>query len=212
MQIKLGARVRTSDGHHAGEIKKVVWDPDSNEVSEFVVSTGGLLGHDALISREVLERSSSDGDEVVVAMTKDELSGLEHYDDAAYAPPPYGWMAPVTYTYPIAAYLFPTDPAAVPLSGPTVSQSEEKREHGPSISKGMSVKDSSGKTVGVVKEVRLDDATGKLRGVVVEERDPLGLATTRTMDIPADHIDVGDGELHLVDEVRGTHVSRQDGI
>lgn len=212
MQIKLGAKVRTSDGHEAGEVKRAIWDAESNEVREFMVSTGGLLGHDVLISREVLERASGNGDEVVVAMTKDELDGLERYEETAYAPPPYGWMAPASYSYPIAAYLFPTDPAAVPLSGPTVSQTEERRGHAPSIAKGMPVKDAGGKTIGVVKEVRLDDATGELRGVVVEERDPLGLSTTRTMDIPADHLDIGGNELHLVDEVRGTHVAKQDGI
>lgn len=212
MQIKLGAKIRTSDGHHAGEVKKIVWDPDSNEVRDFVVTTGVLLGHDVLISRDVLESASVNGDEVVVNLTKQELESLDHYDDSAFAPPPYGWMAPATYTYPIAAYVFPTDAAAVPLSGPTESQKEIKKEHGPSIAKGMRVKDTAGKTVGVVKEVRIDDSTGELRSIVVEERDPIGLSTTRTMDVPADHIDVGDGEIHLIDEVRGTHVAKQDGI
>ena len=212
MQITLGAKVRTSDGHQAGEIKKVIWDDKTNEVREFVVSTGGLLGHDAVISREVLESSRAHADEVVIAMTKDELNGLEHYDEAAYAPPPYGWMAPAAYSYPIAAYLFPTDPAVLPLSGPTDEQREEVKAHAPAITKGMRVKDSAGKTIGVVKEVRLDDATSELRAVVIEERDPIGLSTTRTMDVPADHLDIGDGELHLVDDVRGTHVAKQDGI
>jgi len=212
MQIQLGAKVRTSDGHHAGEVKKLVWNEESNEVRDFVVSTGTLLGHDVLISRDVLEGGSQKGDEVVLAMTKDELNALDHFDDAAYAPPPYGWMAPASYTYPIAAYLFPTDPAALPLSGPTTEERDEKAAHRPAISKGMRVKDADGKTIGVVKEARVDDATGELRSIVVEERDPIGLSTTRTMDLPADHIDIGDGEIHVIDEIRGTHVAKQDGI
>jgi len=212
MQVKLGAKVRTSDGHHAGEVKKIVWDPETNEARNFVVTTGMLLGHDVLISREVLEGASGNGDEVTVNLTKHELDELDSYDEHAFAPPPYGWMAPATYTYPIAAYLFPTDAAAVPLGGPTESQSEVKKENEPAITKGMKVKDTSGKTIGVVREVRIDDGTGELRSIVVQEQDPLGLATTRTMDIPADHIDIAGAEVHLIDEVRGTDVAKQDGI
>jgi len=212
MQVKLGAKVRTSDGHHAGEVKKIVWDPKTNEAPSFVVTTGMLLGHDVLISREILEGASGNGDEVTVNLTKHELDGLESYNEHAFAPPPYGWMAPATYTYPIAAFVFPTDPAAVPLAGPTESQSEVKKENAPAITKGMKVKDTAGKTIGVVKEVRIDDATGQLRSIVVQEQDPLGLATTRTMDITADHIDIAGGEVFLIDEVRGTHVAKQDGI
>ena len=212
MEIKLGAKVRTSDGHHAGEVKKIVWDPETNQARNFVVTTGMLLGHDVLISREVLESASVNGDEVVVNLTKHELNELESYNERAFAPPPYGWMAPATYTYPIAAFVFPTDPAAVPLEGPTEAQREIKKEHEPGISKGMKVKDTAGKVVGVVKEVRIDDGTGELRSIVVQEQDPLGLSTARTMDIPADHIDIAGGDVHLIDEVRGTHVAKQDGI
>ena len=97
MQIQLGAHVRTSDGHRFGEIKRVVWDPDSNEVRDFVVSTGGLIGHDVLISRDVIERASVGTNEIAVDLTKDELNSLEHYDDAEFAPPPYGWMAPASW-------------------------------------------------------------------------------------------------------------------
>lgn len=212
MDIALGAKVRTSDGQQAGEVKKVVWDPETNEARNFVVTTGMLLGHDVLISREVLEGASMNGDEVVVNLTKHELDELDSYDERAFAPPPYGWMAPATYTYPIAAYLFPTDPAAVPLAGPTESGREVKNEHAPAISKGMKVKDAAGKTIGVVREVRIDDATGALRSIVVQEHDPLGLSTTRTLDVPADHIDIAGGDVHLIDEMRGTHVAKQDGI
>src|SRR6185503_18518846 len=83
MRIHLGANVKTKDGHRAGKITKVIWDPDRNEVREFVVSTGGLLGHDVIVSREVLERATPAGDELVVDLTKDELDQMDHYDDRA---------------------------------------------------------------------------------------------------------------------------------
>src|SRR5678815_1300131 len=94
MRIELGATVKTNDGHRAGTVTKVIWDPAENQVSEFVVGTGGLLGHDVVVSREVLEQATPDGKELVIDLTKHELEGLEHFDDHAYAAPPYGWQGP----------------------------------------------------------------------------------------------------------------------
>lgn len=209
MQIELGAHVRTSDGHRLGEVKKIVWDPQTNEVRDFVVSTGGLIGHDVLISREVIEKGSAGTDEIAVAMTKDELNALEHYDDANFAPPPYGWMAPATYTYPIASYIFPTDATAVPLAAPSDDAVRPRR---PVIKKGMKVRDVDGTVLGEVSEVRIDDMTGELRSILVDERDAAGAASGNALEIPADHFDVGDGDIHLVSDVRGTHVTKRDEV
>jgi|SRR5438105_7439195 len=211
MQIQLGAHVRTSDGHRLGEIKRVVWDPETNEVRDFVVSTGGLIGHDVLISREVIERASVGTDEIAVDLTKDELNGLEHYADANFAPPPYGWMAPASYTYPIASYLFPMDPAAVPLAAPT-NDDAASRPRRPTIKKGMPVKDPEGKTVGQVTEVRIDDMTGELRSIVVEEQGAAGIANASTFEVPADHFDVGAGEIQLMADARGTQTTKRDEV
>lgn len=208
MHIELGAHVRTSDGHRLGEIKRVVWDPATNEVRDFVVSTGGLIGHDVLISREVIEPAADKG-ELTVALTKDELNGLEHYNDSNFAPPPYGWMAPATYTYPIASYLFPTDPAAVPLAAPSEDAVRPRR---PVIKKGMKVRDVDGGVIGEVSEVRIDDMTGELRSILIDDRDSAGLANANALEIPADHIDVGDGDIHVIGDVHGTHVTKREGI
>ena len=210
MRIQLGAHVRTSDGHRFGEIKRVVWDPDSNEVRDFVVSTGGLIGHDVLISRDVIERASVGTDEIAVDLTKDELNGLEHYDDAQFAPPPYGWMAPASYTYPIASYLFPMEPGAVPLAAPTGDEPAARLRR-PTIKKGMTVKDVEGNTIGEVKDLRIDDMTGELRSIVIEERDAAGLTAAAGLEIPADHFDIGDGEIHLMADARGTQLPRREG-
>jgi len=50
MRIDLGAPVRTKDGHGAGHVKKAIWDPKSNQIIGYVVATGGLLGHEAVVS------------------------------------------------------------------------------------------------------------------------------------------------------------------
>ncbi len=73
MHINLGAKVRTKDGHDAGEVKQAIWDPRSERINQYVVSTGGLLGHDVIVSPEVLESATRDDSAIVVNMTKHEL-------------------------------------------------------------------------------------------------------------------------------------------
>ena len=202
MRIKLDAKVRTKDGHRAGDVKRVIWEPKSNEVTAFVVGTGGILGHDVLIGRDVLESSTPDGDEIVIDMTKDELSKFEPFHEPGYTTPPLGFAAPFPYDYPAAAYLIAADPLVMPT--PTPPEGEEV-EHAatPSITKGMRVLDAGGETLGVVDEVRTDEVTGELRAIVVREGGMLGGRQTR--EIPADQVDVAGDEVHVIEATRDTH-------
>ena len=191
MRIRLDAKVRTKDGHRAGHVKKVLWDPRANEVNAFVLSTGGLLGHDVLVSREILDRATQDGEEVVVELTKDELGQLEHYEEESYVPPPVGWPAPVMYDYPSAAYVLPVAPD--PLARPAGARNDMPEHEKPEIKKGMHVRDVSGADLGVVDEIRIEELTGEVRAIVVRHGDS-------TREIPADHVDIGDGVVHVIDE------------
>jgi sporulation protein YlmC with PRC-barrel domain len=188
MRIHLGATVKTKDGHRAGKVQKVVWDPDRNEVREFVVSTSGLLGHDVVISRDVLERAGRTGDDLVVDLTKDELDQMDHYDDRAYAPPPYGWLVPAEHAYGAEAFLFPTI-----VDEPRATKAAEPRR--PMIRKGMAVKDAAGQKIGTVDELRIDDMTGELRAILVRQ----GAVDGRALEIPADHVDIGADEVQVIE-------------
>jgi hypothetical protein len=163
-------------------------------VREFVVSTGGLLGHDVVVSREVLERATPAGDEIVVDLTRDELDQMDHYDDRAYAPPPYGWLVPAEHAYGADAFLFPT----VVDEARATNAAEPRR---PIIRKGMAVKDAGGHKIGSVDELRIDDMTGELRAIVMRHE----AGDERTLEIPADHLDVGADEVHVIE---GTPVKR----
>lgn len=209
MRIELGATVKTKDGHRAGTVTKVIWDPAESQVSEFVVSTGGLLGHDVVVSREVLEQATSDGKELVIDLTKHELEGLEHFDDHAYAAPPYGWQGPAESTYAGAELLFPL--ATADDSLPAGDARRERGRHRSAITKGMVVKDASGRSVGVVDELRIDDMTGELRAIVLREEGHASAAaqTSKTREIPADHLDVGDDVVHMIEELPG-HIAGRD--
>ena len=205
MRIKLDAKVRTKDGHGAGHVKRVIWDPKTNEVTAFVIATGGLLGHDVLIGRDVLESATFDGEEIVIDMTKDELGKFEPFTETAHTAPPLGWVAPFPYDYPASAYLMAAEPLLVPTPTPPAG-TETRQPKKPAISKGMRVRDAGGETLGVVDEVRTDEVTGELRAIVVREGGLLGGRQTR--EIPADHVDVAGDEVHVIEETHGTSAGR----
>ena len=58
MRIEHGATLRTTDGHDAGKLKHAIWDPRGSEVTQYVITTAGLLGHDVIVSKEVLEAAA----------------------------------------------------------------------------------------------------------------------------------------------------------
>ena len=107
MPIEHGAKVRTKDGHQAGHVKHAIWDPNGKKITEYVINTGGLLGHDVIVSPELLESAARDRNEIVLNITKHELDELAHYESEDYAAPPSGWLAPAVYGFPTSGYLWP---------------------------------------------------------------------------------------------------------
>ena len=133
MRIDHGTKVTTTDGHSAGEVKHAVWDPRRESVTGYVVNTGGWLGHDVIVSPELLEGATRDGSAIVLNMSKHELDELAHYEAADYTPPPADWRAPAAHGFPSGGTLFPVSRAeAVPVddAAPTAGQSR-----GPAVKK-----------------------------------------------------------------------------
>ena len=89
MRIDLHARVITREGETAGNIDRAVVDPQTNEVTEFVVSTGGLLGKNFLVPQEQVDQVSADGDELRLCLDKHELEQLPTYEPADSAASPH---------------------------------------------------------------------------------------------------------------------------
>jgi sporulation protein YlmC with PRC-barrel domain len=200
MRIDLGAKVRTTDGHRAGHIKKAIWDPRANRVLGYVIGTGGLLGHEVVVSPEVLEAALRDGDEIALGLTKQELSELARYEESEYSASPAEWVAPTVYAFPAAGFVWPirdadVAPPLVPPPSPT------ERAHRPEIRKGMRVRDAKGEDIGSVDEVKVDEATGDLRGIVVRRGGALERETGggQTFEIDAEQVrQVDHDELRLV--------------
>jgi len=198
MRIDLGAKVRTKDGHQAGQVKKAIWDPRANQVTGYVVATGGLLGHEAVISPESIETAKREGDEVVLNLTKKELDELARYEESDYSTPPVDWVAPAVYAYPAAGYLLPVGYAD---AAPYVPPQPTEHVHEPEIRRGMRVRDAKGEVIGTVEDLRVDDATEELRGVVVRRGGVLERigGGGQMIDVDAEQIgEVDQDELRLV--------------
>ena len=199
MRIDLHAAVRTSDGHGAGHVKTAIWDPAKNEISEFVIATGGLLGRDVLISREVLERASRDGQEIVLDLTKGELDQFATYDTSAYEAPPPGWLAPAAYGFPVGGYLWPVGATEV-LPEPAPKETLSRRT--PDIRKGMSVRDARRNVIGMVEKVNIDTSSGALRGIVIRSGGTMDrvIGGGDITEISAENIEIIDDEVRVAGE------------
>ena len=122
-------KVRTKDGHEAGHVKHAIWDADGRKITEYVIATGGLLGHDVIVSPELLEGAPRKGDEIVLNIDKHELDDLAHYESGDYAPAPAEWVAPTVSGFPAGGHLFPvTEKEMAPIAQPSRPTDEAGRE------------------------------------------------------------------------------------
>ena len=159
MRIDLNAKIRTSDGHDAGNIHRVLVDPNTERITGFVVSTRRLLGRDVIVGEDAFATDEHEGDVVALGLTKRELDTQPTFEEADFVVPPSGWAGPnLGYTVPPESFLWPAD-TALPDVG------ERSR---PSIKKGDTVKDRDGDVVGSVEDLRFDEKTGDILSIVVK--------------------------------------------
>jgi uncharacterized protein YrrD len=153
MRIDLNARVKTSDGHEAGNVHRVLVDPSTERITGFVVSTRRLLGRDVIVGEDAFAKAERDGDVITLNLSKRELDMQPTFEDSDFVVPPAGWAGPnVGYTVPPESFLWPADTALADLG-------ERQR---PSIKKGDAVKDRDGDVVGTVEDMRFDEKSGEL--------------------------------------------------
>ncbi len=113
-------KVRTKDGHDAGHVKHAVWDPNGTRITEYVIATGGPLGHEVVVSPELLESAARGGNEIVLNISKHELDQLAHYESANYTAPPADWVAPSVLGFPASGF---------PVGGHLFPVTERELEH-----------------------------------------------------------------------------------
>ena len=159
MRIDLNAKVRTADGHDAGNVHRVLIDPATERITGFVVSTRRLLGRDVIVGEDEFAEAGSEGDVISLTLTKRELDSQPTFEQSDFVVPPAGWSAPnLGYSLPPESFLWPED-SALPDVG------ERSR---PSIKKGDTVKDRDGDVVGAVEDIRFDEKTGDVLSFIVK--------------------------------------------
>jgi sporulation protein YlmC with PRC-barrel domain len=159
MRIDLNAKIRTKDGHDAGNIHRVLIDPTTERITGFVVSTSRLLGRDVIVAEDMFAESSPDGQTITLNLNKKELDTQPTFEQSDYIVPPAGWAGPnIGYTVPPESFLWPADTSLADVG-------ERSR---PSIKKGDTVKDRDGDVVGAVEDIRFDEKTGDVLSLIVK--------------------------------------------
>jgi len=151
MRIDLHAKVLTRDGESIGRVNHAVIDPDTNEITEFVVGMGGLLGRDILVPRAEIDQASPEGDELHLRVNREQLDRLPTYAPADYGLPPSGWMPPPTTTFPYAGFLWPATRVPIDVSSAPREPWQARRDV--LIDKGSAVLDRNDEHVGVVEDI-----------------------------------------------------------
>jgi uncharacterized protein YrrD len=165
MRIDLHAVVLTRDGESAGHVQHAVIDPNTNEVSEFVVSTGGLLGKDVLVPRAVVDEASAEGDVLRLRLDRHELERYPVYQPTDYGAPPVGWVPPPSTTFPYAGFLWPV--TGLPTDVSSTAREPWQAPRDVLIEKGSVVIDCTGVEAGVVEDIVVQAGGNRLEALDV---------------------------------------------
>jgi len=191
MRIDLNAKVRTTDGHEAGKIHRVLVDPETERITGFVVSTRRLLGRDVIVGEDMFAGVSPDGETITLNLTKKELDTQPSFEEDDFVTPPAGWSGPnLGYAIPPDTFLWPADSALADTG-------ERSR---PSIKKGDAVKDRDGDVVGAVEDIRFDEKTGEVLSLTVKAGTGLErlFGGSKVAEISRDDIlRIAEGEVRL---------------
>lgn len=203
MRIDLNARVITSDDVEVGTLKRVVVDPEINEVTGFVVGGGGVLGtglfgKDVVVAVSELEHATADGDSLRLTLSKAEFDELPRFQATGYREPPADWSPPPNRPYPADSYLLPM-PALPHVAPPDEPEPITRVEYPLGIAKGDRVMDLKEEPIGVVEDILIGDE-GQIRGVIIRLDESVRKLARggETIQIDGKVIeDFGDRVLHL---------------
>lgn len=196
MDIRLGSKVISGDGHDIGKVDRLVLNPETREIEEIVVHKGFFLTEDRIIP--ISSVTSTDQDGVVhVATHAADFASLPLFVEHAYRVPtadeyttmPFpvdpvvgspGYAGPILWSAPTQGRAIVTN---LPMEAAPVAASSIGDDM-VTIDRGTNVLDRDGETVGTVEDV-LYDANGRLSGIVVTS----GLIRKHELRVPAHYIE-----------------------
>lgn len=221
MELGLGKRVISRDGHHVGQVDGLVLDSQTRDIDSFIVRSGVLLEHDRIVSRTLIDQIAPDGT-VSLTLTAGEVHTLPEFLEEEFitAKPdeledlPGAWVA--TGTAQPAVYWgtgseIPTDTRGeplyrvAPLTPPEVEVESNLPTEDVVIDTGTTVIGSDGRKLGNVDEL-VYAADGRVTGFVVRA----GFLFHHDLTVPAEWIE-SIGEAHVRLRLTADQVREQQG-
>jgi len=190
MHIAFGTRVVDSEGNAVGTVRHVVLHPDTRQVDGLVVHQGVFKSREVVVP---LVKVASADQPIRLALKAADLKSLPLFNPEHFRQMSDHWDMPVGFD---ERDLFmvggggwmeatlPFEPTSAVVSGTPayVTDTDSPREPvEPDIAKGMAVYDSTGRRVGEVESVDMDQASGMITWIVVRR----GHLFERDATIPA---------------------------
>lgn len=194
MLLKFGINVIDHNEEKIGELKSVIVDPSTDEVSHLVVSKGFLLSKDKLVPISLA--ASGNEDRIKLHDFEGTIEDLQDYKETHFIPVDNyidhrvtGEIIPMIFYSPLSvSRSYATQLTSVPVIKKKLPPEKE------SLKKGMDVVALDGEDVGSVKELILHPTTDRLTHLLVSE----GLIFKREFLIPVEWIrEVEKSHIHL---------------
>jgi uncharacterized protein YrrD len=188
MDFDFGADVRRPDGEKLGELRHVVYDPDTTQIVYLVVEHSGFEGREVLVPIGAVE--GADDDAVTLELSRQQFDSLRDFvTDRNVAPPPDA--ANITedeITEPVNVPDVPPVGAATGVESIAFTPIVQEIRHIPGrdeVIDGNSVVWATDGEVGKVRVVEMNDQTERITGFVVEK----GLIFHHDLFVPIDWVE-----------------------
>ncbi len=180
MEFKDGTNVLTSDGKDAGNLHRVVIDPDSKQITHIVIQKGFLFKEDRVIPIAKIIAASKD--QIVLNCTMDELKDMAPLEIKDYAPineSAGGESIPGVYSSSSSygAFVVKEVKRTIP-------------EELAALKEGATVVSSEGEHVGLTEQVHADPETSNVTQFIITA----GLVAKKRKSIPIEWVRMIDDE------------------
>lgn len=183
MQFHFGADVSQKNGDRLGELRALLYDPDTQEVTAFVVQHAGLDSYDVLVPYEAV--ADTDDETVYLELSQDQFDDLDEYSYTRnVAPPPYNAEGDQDEVQePIDVPDVPPVGAATGIESIAFTPIEQETDLVPPDDEpidGTTTVYATDGELGHVRDVFVDGETRRMTSMVVER----GLVFTHDSDVP----------------------------
>ncbi|HEX5165006.1 MAG TPA: PRC-barrel domain-containing protein [Thermomicrobiales bacterium] len=202
MRIDLGTDVFGTDGEKVGAVDKIVIDPGTKQIHQFVVHRGFLTRENKLV--DIAMVSGQDDQGLRLDLTSDQVNELPDYIEERFVQVPEHDVDAIPFILPTAmgagGYLYGAPYAgrgyegrqdsffdAAPSVAPVIEDESNIPETDVMISEGTDVYGADGDKVGSVGEVLVSE-NGAIQGFVVSK----GVIFKKDVRVPIDWVESAD--------------------